>query len=338
MQRFIKSLGPRHCLPSRHCAANDRVHGPASAKSRHDPRAARPRRRDPERGPPLTRTLIITADDFGRSVPVNEAVEEAYRRGVLTAASLMVAAPAASDAVERARRLPGLGVGLHLTLVDGESALPREAVPDLLGADGRLETRLIRTGIRIACETRVRRQAEAEIRAQFEAFRRTGLVLDHVNGHHHYHQHPVVFAAVLRLADEFSVPAVRVPYEPFLASWRARREGLLRRLSTALTTRRRTAAMARRLRRRGLACNDAVFGLNDSGRMTRDRLIAFLRHLPEGISELYCHPATRRWSGPGAPAADYDPEGELAALLDPEVIALANRPGIRRVAFAAARG
>jgi hopanoid biosynthesis associated protein HpnK len=296
-----------------------------------------PSSRPSSRAIELSRTLIITADDFGRSIEVNEAVEEAHRRGILTAASLMVAAPAAADAVERARRLPGLGVGLHLTLVDGAPALPRAAIPDLLAPDGRLGTRLVATGIRIACQAHVRRQAEAEIRAQFETFRRTGLALDHVNGHHHYHQHPVVFAAVLRLAAEFGVAAVRVPYEPFLASWRARREGLLRRLWAAATTRRRTQAMARQLRRRGLLCNDAVFGLNDSGRMTREPLLAFLAQLPEGISELYCHPATRRWSGPDAPAPGYDPAGELAALVDPEVIALANRPGIRRVNFAAAR-
>jgi hypothetical protein len=56
--------------------------------------------------------------------------------------------------------------------------------------------------------------------------------------------------------------------------------------------------------------------------------------LPEGVSELYCHPATRRWSGPDAPAPGYDPEGELAALLDPEIVALVERSGIRRVPFA----
>ena len=58
--------------------------------------------------------LIVTADDFGAATVVNEAVEKAHIDGVLTAASLMVGAPAAFDAVERARRLPKLGVGLHL--------------------------------------------------------------------------------------------------------------------------------------------------------------------------------------------------------------------------------
>jgi hypothetical protein len=95
--------------------------------------------------------------------------------------------------------------------------------------------------------------------------------------------------------------------------------------------------MRRRLRAVGIGCNDVTFGLNDSGRMTRGRMLAFLDTLPAGaVSELYCHPATRRWSGPDAPRADYAPEQEYAALVDPEVIAAANRPGIRRVPFAEA--
>ena len=74
------------------------------------------------------KSLVITSDDFGAAPEVNEAVEQAHRDGVLTAASLMVAAPGAADAVERAKRLPSLGVGLHVVLVEGKPALPPEVV------------------------------------------------------------------------------------------------------------------------------------------------------------------------------------------------------------------
>ncbi len=75
--------------------------------------------------------VILTADDFGLSEAVNEAVERAHRDGVLTSASLMVAGPAAADAVRRARRLPALRVGLHLVVVEGPAVLPRQ-IPDIL--------------------------------------------------------------------------------------------------------------------------------------------------------------------------------------------------------------
>src|SRR6185312_16149728 len=77
----------------------------------------------------LMKRLIVTADDFGASVAVNEAVEQAHRRGILTCASLMVAGEAAADAVVRARAMPKLGAGLHLVLVDGRPVLPPETVP-----------------------------------------------------------------------------------------------------------------------------------------------------------------------------------------------------------------
>ena len=70
------------------------------------------------------RRITFTADDFGLSEAVNEGVERAHREGVLDAASLMVGAPAAADAVARAKRMPGLRVGLHLVAVEGPAVLP----------------------------------------------------------------------------------------------------------------------------------------------------------------------------------------------------------------------
>src|SRR5690348_4715381 len=83
------------------------------------------------------RRLIVTADDFGRDIAINEAVEAAHRDGILSSASLMVGAPAAADAVERSRRLPGLRVGLHLVLIDGSPVLPPGGIRGLVGVDGR---------------------------------------------------------------------------------------------------------------------------------------------------------------------------------------------------------
>lgn len=267
--------------------------------------------------------LIVTADDFGLSVSVNEAVEEAHRNGLLTCASLMVAGPAAADAVARARRLPGLGVGLHLVLADGTPVLPPGAIPDL-APGGKLSRAMIRTAVRIQFRAGVRRQMEAEVHAQFDAFRRTGLKLDHVNGHHHFHLHPRIADAILVNAREFGVAAVRVPDEPPILSYRAAGDKLWRRLLAAAVHGAPAALLRRKLRRAGLAANDRVFGLADSGGMTRERLLAFLAHLPDGVTELYFHPAT---TGPGA--------RELAALLDKDAAALVQAHGIAPITFAA---
>lgn len=267
--------------------------------------------------------LIVTADDFGLTVPVNEAVEEGHRGGILTAASLMVTGDAAADAVARAKRLPKLGVGLHLVLVDGVPVLPPERIPDLVGSDGRFSTNVLAQGVRIFCLPSARRQLAAELRAQLEAFRATGLALDHVNAHHHFHLHPTIQRELLRLAGEFGIRAVRMPLEPRLAdrSWFS---GVME------------ARQARRLRRRldaaGIKHNDWIFGLADTGAMTSARVLRYLEDLPEGVSEIYFHPATER---PSVWPAPYRCREELAALIDPAAAAMIARRGIVATPFAA---
>ncbi len=273
--------------------------------------------------------LIVTADDFGLAPEINEAVEAAHTGGILTAASLMVAGPAAADAVARARRLPQLRVGLHLTLVDGPPLLPPTEVPDLVDREGRLRADLARLGLEIALRPAVRRQVEAEIIAQFTAFHATGLPLDHVNAHKHFHLHPVIAQEMLAGAKSFNVEGVRVPLEP------------ARVLDAVEPAPRRSPAwimapwahwLAWNMRRAGFWTPDAVFGLAWSGEMTPARLAGLFRHLPPGCHEIYMHPAVRSgfpFSAPGYRYAD-----EFAALMDPEVVAAARRDDIVLGGFA----
>jgi hopanoid biosynthesis associated protein HpnK len=264
---------------------------------------------------------------------VNRAIEAAHRSGILTAASLMVGAPAAADAVERARRLPSLRVGLHLVLARGRPVLPKRYIPALLDRDGELEGNLLKAGLRFWFLAPVRQQLEAEIRAQFEAFRDTGLPLDHLNGHNHIHLHPTVLDIVLRLGPRYGLKAVRLPNEPVLASWRAAKRGLPQRAALALLLRPLLHAARRRIEGAGLRCNDFVFGLNDSGRMTADLVLALLGDLPSGVTEIYFHPATDD-VGPGdARAVGYRYVEEFRALTDPAVAERLRGSGIRLLAF-----
>src|ERR1700733_9168074 len=148
------------------------------------------------------KSITFCADDFGLTDSVNEGIERAHRDGVLQAASLMVAAPAAADAVRRARANPSLLVGLHLVVIEGPAALPRSAIPDLVDTAGQFPSDQLALGINYFFRPRVRRQLLAEIRAQFAAFATTGLMLDHVNAHKHMHMHPTVGAMLLRVGAD----------------------------------------------------------------------------------------------------------------------------------------
>lgn len=255
----------------------------------------------PATAQPPARRLVVTADDFGLHEAVNAAVIRAHQDGVLTATSLMVAAPAAADAIAQAHACPSLRVGLHLVLADGPAMLPPAQIPALVDASGRFGDNMARDGVRFFFLPHVRRQLAAEIRAQFAAFAASGLPLDHVNAHKHFHLHPTVLSLIMRIGREYGLRAVRLPAEPggpaFLKPW--------------------LALMRARLHAHGLLCNDAVFGLAETGAMDEAALLRAIAQLPAGLSEIYLHPALH--GGLTPTMADYRHSDELAALLSPRV-------------------
>ena len=273
--------------------------------------------------------LVVTADDFGLAREVNEAVEQAHGQGILTAASLMVGSPGCADAVARAKRLPSLRVGLHLTLVEAAPLLPRSQIPDLVGSNGLFRTDMALSGANMFFRPGVQRQLAAEIEAQFAAFARTGLALDHVNSHKHFHLHPTIARLMIAIGRRYGMRAVRVPLEP---------TAIVRSIDPAAPwavpalVAPFTRMLAWRLRRAGLQVPDQVFGLAWSGAMSATRLTAVLERLPPGVTEIYTHPATAG-DYPGA-APGYGYADELAGLVSAPVIAAAAASGATRGGFA----
>jgi hopanoid biosynthesis associated protein HpnK len=269
--------------------------------------------------------LIVTADDFGVAPEVNLAVERAHRHGVLTAASLMVAGGAVDQAVAIARSSPSLHVGLHIVLVEGRPVLPPDAIPDLVGPDGRFRRDMVGAAVEMFFKPWVRRQLAAEVQAQFQAFAATGLRLDHVNTHKHFHLHPTIAGTILRIGQAYGLNAMRVPAEPRDVLMRAEPGA---KVAPAYVTGPWSAAVRWRLSRAGVATADQVFGLHWSGAMTPERLLGLIRHLPPGVSEIYTHPATAGGFDGDCPGYAY--AAELEALTSPSVIAAVGARRARR--------
>jgi hopanoid biosynthesis associated protein HpnK len=238
----------------------------------------------------------------------------------------MVGATAAADAVRRARALPDLRVGLHVVLADGDAVLAPKLIPGLADAAGRMDGRMWSRGLRYFAMPRIRRQLESEIRAQFSAFARTGLPLDHVNVHKHFHLHPTLLGMLLRIGREFGVRAMRVPDEPF---WFAARHGGWAGGASATALRPWVALMKARLRTAGLAHNDRIFGIAASGDMDETRLLEVMARLPRGVTEIYLHPAAAGHVISSSMRGYHHAE-ELEALLSPRVrIAIAQAGVVR---------
>jgi hopanoid biosynthesis associated protein HpnK len=258
------------------------------------------------------RSVIFSADDFGLTESVNEAVAQAHTKGVLTQASLMVAAPAAADAVRRSKNLPGLGVGLHLVLVDGDSVLGHEKLPNITGADGRFPRDQAALGVKYFFSAAARREVAAEIRAQFAGYAATGLCLHHADAHKHMHLHPTVGRLMIEIGKEFGLTRIRVPAEPPAVLMACGERPALADYALYRWSR----LLRAQARRAGLDATDHVFGIRWSGGMTSARVNTLLRNLPAGSSEIYFHPAARRDVMLQRLMPDYEHLAELDALLD----------------------
>lgn len=266
---------------------------------------------------------IISADDFGMSYEVNDAIEQAHREGVLTTTSLMVAGPAAEDALKRARRLPSLNVGLHLVVIEGDSVLKMPAITDQEGWFGRNQLKL---GIEYFFSPRARSAIRREINAQFRAFSRTGLTLDHANAHKHMHLHPTIGKMLIETGKEYGLKAVRTPAEPAFPLRESPSLG-----DQALWH--WTKLLRTQIRHAGMKTNDTCFGLRWSGHMTPKRVQSLIPRLPTGVSEIYFHPATGQNSSMKALMPGYNQVGELAALLAPETRAMLEQYGIQSIGW-----
>ena len=253
------------------------------------------------------RRLIVNADDFGRSSSINSAVIRAHREGILTTASLMVNEPACAEAVALAKANPSLGVGLHLTLVCGHSALPADRIPGLVNSRNEFTNNPAAAGFRYFFGTKLRPQLREEIHEQFKKFNATGLPMDHLNGHLHLHLHPAIFRIWMNDAEQLGINRVRLTYDPFWLNLRLASGNLLYRVGHAVMFHPLSALARPQVNRRGYRHTARVFGLLQNARVDEAYVSGLLSQLPQGDSELYSHPSLDEF------------KNEFEALVNPRV-------------------
>jgi len=271
--------------------------------------------------PQSVRRLIVNADDFGLSASVNAAVIRAHRDGILTTASLMVNEPGFDEAVKLAQENPRLGVGLHLTLLMGHSTLPPAKIPGIVNARGEFSNSPVGVGMSYFFKRSLREQLRAEIHAQFEKFRATGLPLDHVNGHLHLHLHPVIFRILMEDAAALRITHLRLTRDCLARSRRHSSGHWFYKTSHAaifefLSGRARKVLAAKKIRHAQI-----TFGLLQDSRVDEEYILKLLPELPAGDSELYSHPSLDKF------------KHEFDALISPRVWEQIEKLGIQLIRY-----
>jgi hopanoid biosynthesis associated protein HpnK len=289
--------------------------------------------------------LIVNADDFGMAPGVNRAIVQAHRTGIVTSTSLLANGSAFDDAAAAARSNPTLAVGVHLNLTEGRplsdpaklGALAN-AAGDFIGSPEALFFRIV-TG-RVSLDA-----AEREFRAQIERVLSAGICPTHLDGHQHVHMWPPMFALTARLASEYGMAGVRSSRErrvDFPGLWRRNtrlRGKILMQAAAGLGLSFLAVASRGALSAAGVATPDYFYGVSATGYLDRGTLEEVLRDVPDGVSELMCHPgyvdatlehvSTRLLR---------QRETELDAVAGPEARNLAERFGIQLVTYRALAG
>lgn len=268
--------------------------------------------------------IRFNADDFGISKSANAATERAHREGILTSASLMVAAPAFPEAVSIARGNPALKVGIHLVLFGGKSALPPSEISGLVDTDGNFPENPVLGGFRYFFQKGLLPKIEKELDAQILKFLSTGLALDHINGHMNCHIHPNILSIVMRLAKRYKVSAIRLPYEPLRESLRLSRSHFLSKTIQSATLSLVVRSARKKLSASGFEFADWHFGLLEPGRITEEMLFSILSRANGKSVEICFHPGT----SPEGWMPGHLPQEELEALTSPRIKEKINEMGI----------
>ena len=243
----------------------------------------------------MARNLIVNADDLGWTAGVNGGIAEAHRNGIVTSASLLANGEAFAQGAELARGTQGLGVGVHLNLSDGSPVSAPETVPSLLNDSGQFEGGPDGLLVKIATRRISIREVEIEWQAQIAKVRAAGVEPTHLDGHKHVHMLPGLFEIALRLAKRHGIQAIRVSHEA--SNLRAALSAGELRASVVLkqgVQARGLKLLARDARmqaeRAGVSTADHFCGIAQTGELTKEGVARLLRSLPEGTTELMCHP------------------------------------------------
>jgi chitin disaccharide deacetylase len=286
------------------------------------------------------KTLIVNADDFGWSAGVNRGIADTHRAGIVTSASLLANGPAFQNAIELARSTPGLGIGIHLNLSDGRPCAKPESLGSLVASDGQLSSGPESLLLRRARGALDLREVEAEWDAQISKARGAGITPTHLDGHKHVHMLPGLFEIAVRLANRHRIPAIRVSHEASglrtaLAAGRHKSKVVVQQGVQARGLKLLAHNAKKMAQRAGIATADYFCGIAQTGELTREGVERLLRSLPDGTTELMCHPGYLDDELKRSPTRlQGSRESEVAILTDPGIRNLVASEGIRLIDYA----
>lgn len=236
----------------------------------------------------MQKRIIINADDFGLCEGVNKAIAQSHIDGVLTSATIMANMPAAVEAVDIAKQLTTLGIGVHLNLTDGKPISDNPLVQCLIDSSGEFNLSLSKLSLLSAISHKVRIAVFTELAAQIQWVIDNGIKPTHLDSHKNFHCCPAIFPLICSLAVRFKIPAIRFVFEPKQVSktpWPLPAEG-----AKKAARKLRTRARINRFQNSELFKTNALLGLSHIGKINVNFYRAVTLYSPSETVEVITHP------------------------------------------------
>lgn len=235
--------------------------------------------------------LIVNADDFGLTSGVNRAILKGHEDGIVSSSTLMANGPRFAEAVEMAKRAPNLGIGCHITLVDGIPVNDPGKVSSLLrGEDERFRTGFGEFAFSSFLGKLSAAEIEAEATAQFRKLQDAGISITHFDTHKHVHMFPKIVAPLLRAAKACGVHAVRNPFGPVRILHLRAQPSSWKRWTQVSVLNGLSGRFRRAIAKSELHTTDGTIGVVGTGSMDAELFQLLLKTIPEGTWEFVCHP------------------------------------------------
>ena len=279
--------------------------------------------------------LVVNADDLGADGSRNEGIFAAIRAGVVTSASILVNGAAFDDAVRiiRGEGFTRISWGVHVNLSEGMALCPGlRVLTDRCGCfrGKRAAHLLLSEREPVLLEEEIGR----EIEAQVGRLKKTGIPINHLDGHQHVHVFPAVLGPAIRAAVGHRIPWFRIPEEPEQVDAASPVSDDVVREARRFSNLGREARSA--VEASGLHVADSFRGLYFKGRLSPSILSSCMKGLPDGLTELMVHPGLASCGGSDHPFAAFstpDRQKELEALLEADFVLAARKNGVAMTPF-----
>lgn len=268
--------------------------------------------------------LITNSDDFGLTKSITDAIIDTHLNGIMTSTTLMANMEARDYAIQKAKEITTLGVGIHFNLTEGIPLTEPHKIPLLLNNEGEFKKNAEqRKNFLFGKEKQ--NQAELELSNQLSYLLDSGLMPTHFDSHHHITGTPVAFRASVNVANKYGVKKARITNIDFLYSNEYNGGGLSQFITSLKNAPKSLIHHSNKstLRARGFQTPDTKILPSRVLPCSSNPVIQFIRTLtvlPEGDTEISFHPGYLN---------SYPEDSEKTAALRLRDLEVANSPEVR---------